>query len=277
MEHASEIRSRALAGGDVDGLVARIPRLEHWFEPWASVALSGAMEYLADVSDPIWHDRIAVAISSMIVRISRQESDTRYAAVDKPGDQACAATELGQGVVRVCEWLSANAITGVGAPVEVHCRDARDLAHLEADSFAASIFSPPYPNAYEYWLYHKYRMYWLGFDPVAVREAELGARPHYCKANGLTEVDFANQIGDVFGHLARVLRPRAPTVVVVGDSVIGGRCVDNGEILISAAAGCGFALDAWTERRIRVGRSSFNRAHSRGRKREHVLLLRGPG
>jgi site-specific DNA-methyltransferase (cytosine-N4-specific) len=239
LEHASQLRRRASDGGDVDDLAARIPRVEHWFDPWASVALAGAMEYLADVSDPVWHDRIAVAISSAIVRISRQESDTRYAAVDKAGDQARAAIELGQGVVRVCDWLSANATPNDGAQVAVHCGDARDLEHLGTDSFAASIFSPPYPNAYEYWLYHKYRMYWLGFDPVAVREAELGARPHYSKANGLTEVDFGNQMGEVFGHLARILLPHAPTVVVVGDSVIGGRRIDHGRLLVDVAAGRG--------------------------------------
>jgi site-specific DNA-methyltransferase (cytosine-N4-specific) len=214
-------------------------------------------------------------VSSTVVRISRQESDTRYAAIETAGDQARAAREIGQAVVRVCDWLSANGVPS--APqTQIHCRDARDLTNLDDDSFAASVFSPPYPNAYEYWLYHKYRMYWLGFDPVAVRQAELGARPHYCKPNGMTEVDFEAQMGDVFGHLARVLQPNAPVVVVVGDSVIGGRLVDNGDLIVAAASKQGFSLRAWTERVIRRGRSSFNRAHSRARKREHLLLLRAP-
>ena len=275
LEHARLLRACALGSAEIGDLAAQIPRLDHWFDPWAAAALAGAMSYLASVKDPIWQDRIAVAISSTVVRISRQESDTRYAAVTKTGDQLRAATQLAQGVVRVCDWLSANAVDE-GREVAVHCGDARDLSHLSENAFAACIFSPPYPNAYEYWLYHKYRMYWLGFDPVAVREAELGARPHYCKKNGLTEDDFAAQMGDVFRHLARVLQPQAPTVIVVGDSVIGGRHIDNGRLLIDAATRIGFSLDVWTERRIRVRRSSFNRAHSRGRKREHVLLLRAP-
>jgi site-specific DNA-methyltransferase (cytosine-N4-specific) len=275
LEHSRRLREHALAGGEVAALAERIPRLEHWFDPWASAALAGAMDYLAEIADPLWHDRVAVAVSSTIVRISRQESDTRYAAIPTAGDQTRAANEIGQAVVRVCDWLSANGATS--APqTDVYCRDARDLSNLGDDSFAASVFSPPYPNAYEYWLYHKYRMYWLGFDPVAVRQAELGARPHYCKPNGMTEVDFEAQMEDVFGHLARVLQPNAPAVVVVGDSVIGGRSVDNGALIIAAATRQGFSLQAWTERLIRRGRSSFNRAHSRARKREHLLLLRAP-
>jgi DNA modification methylase len=275
LEHSRRLRERALAGGEITALAERIPRLGHWFDSWASAALAGATDYLAEISDPTWHDRVAAAVSSTIVRISRQESDTRYAAIRTSGDQARAANEIGQAVVRVCDWLSANG-TQSTAPTQVDCRDSRDLSNLEDDSFAASVFSPPYPNAYEYWLYHKYRMYWLGFDPVAVRQAELGARPHYCKPNGMTEVDFEAQMGDVFGHLARVLRSGAPAVVVVGDSVIGGRLVDNGALIVAAASKQGFSLQAWTERLIRQGRSSFNRAHSRGRKREHLLLLRAP-
>jgi SAM-dependent methyltransferase len=275
LEHAREVRERGVEGGNLTSLAERIPRLDHWFDTWASEAIAGAVDYLETIADPRWHDRIAVAISSTIVRISRQESDTRYAAVSQTGDRVTAADALGQGVVRVCEWLAANAHLG-GPPAEVHCRDARDLGNLRDEAFAAAIFSPPYPNAYEYWLYHKYRMYWLGFDPVAVRGAEMGARPHYCRANGLTEVDFGNQMGEVFGHLARVLRPGAPAVVVVGDSVIGGRLVDNGELLVAVATDRDFTLDVWTERVIRRGRSSFNRAHNRGRTREHVLLLRSP-
>jgi site-specific DNA-methyltransferase (cytosine-N4-specific) len=35
-------------------------------------------------------------------------------------------------------------------------------------------------------LYHKYRMYWLGMDPIAVREHEIGARPHYFRTKPKT-------------------------------------------------------------------------------------------
>jgi len=276
LEHSHALRDKALQGGDTAAIRERIPRVDHWFDEWAQDALAGAVGYLAGVTSDLWRDRISLAISSSVVRISRQESDTRYAAIDKPGDQQRAATELGQAVLNVCDWLAAN--TADYAPVDatVSCRDARNLDGVGTHSMAAAIFSPPYPNAYEYWLYHKYRMYWLGFDPLGVREAELGARPHYCRSNGLTEVDFAAQMSDVFKGLRRVLRAGAPSVVVVGDSVIAGRRIDNGQLLVEVAQESGFQLDAWTERRIRARRSSFNRAHSRGRKTEHVLLLRAP-
>jgi DNA modification methylase len=276
LEESANLRSAALAGGSASSLGGEIPRLDHWFDPWAQEALAGAVGYLDQIEDDVWRDRLATAISAVIVRISRQESETRYAAVTKRGSLAQAATELGQSVIRVCEWLAANAVDRPGATATVHCRDARDTAGLGTDRFAAAIFSPPYPNAYEYWLYHKYRMYWLGFDPIGVREGEFGARPHYCKPNGLTEEAFAAQMADVFGGLARVLHPGAPVVVIVGDSTIRGRQVDNGALIQKSAAGYGFALECAVRRSIRGQRSSFNRAHNRGRDSEHVLLLRAP-
>ncbi|HET8863462.1 MAG TPA: hypothetical protein VFM94_09455 [Solirubrobacterales bacterium] len=275
LEHSNALRDRAMRGAATSELAARIPRIDHWFEQPAQEALAAAVEYLAGVEEA-WRDRIAVAISSSVVRLSRQESDTRYAAIDKGVTRAQAATELGQAVVRVSEWIAANTTGYADVPVEVLCQDACDLSSLPPRHFAASVFSPPYPNAYEYWLYHKYRMYWLGFDPILVRALELGARPHYCKPNGLTEDDFAEQMSEVFRGLHHCLLPGAPVVVVVGDSVIGGRRIDNAGLMRKAAGGQGFSLDAHAERSIRGGRSSFNRAHTRARSSEHILLLRAP-
>jgi site-specific DNA-methyltransferase (cytosine-N4-specific) len=276
VEESHNLHQHALEGGDFDLSSEDIPRIDHWFDPWAQEALAGAISYLRRISEPIWRDRIATAISSTVVRIGRQESDTRYAAVDKGGDRRSAATELARSVVRVCEWLSTNSPSDEQVDVEVHCRDARDLSQLATSAFAAAVFSPPYPNAYEYWLYHKYRMYWLGFDPLAVRAAELGARPHYCKPNGLTETDFAKQMSDVFAELRRALCSGAPTVIVIGDSIIGGRRVDNGKLLKAVAREQDFVTEAELTRSISGRRSSFNRAHSRGRDTEHLLLLRSP-
>lgn len=274
MQHARALRGAAAAGGDTLVVAERIPRVDHWFADSAQRALAGAIEYLAGHVEPEWRDRIALAISASVVRLSRQESDTRYAAVDKPLTQDQAALELSQAVIRTCESLARRENPSPGVPVDVRCHDSRDLSCLPRDHFAAAVFSPPYPNAYEYWLYHKYRMYWLGFDPVLVRGQELGARPHYCKPNGLTETDFAEQMGEVFAGLRSCLQRGAAVVIVIGDSMVGGRRIDNGQLLIDVAGVHGFSLHTWTNRAIRRSRSSFNRTHSRGRVSEHVLLLR---
>jgi len=255
---------------------SRVPRVDHWFTPWAQTLLAGATAYLdsIDPADP-WHDRVALSISAAVVKISRQDSDTRYAAVDKRGNLSSGAVLLGKSLQRTAEVLRQRRWQPQ-APVAVHQSDARDLSMLTDASHDAAIFSPPYPNAYEYWLYHKYRMYWLDHDPIAVRESELGARPHYFKTNGQTEVDFADQMREVLLQMARVLRPNSPVVVVVGDSLIRGRVIDNRALLFDTASDVGYLPRAATGRPIAKRRSSFNGAHGGGRDVEHVLLLESP-
>lgn len=275
LRHRSALVAAALAATEVGDEFGDIPRLDHWFPDYAQVALSGAVRYVRSlpVEDP-WRDRVAASVSAATVKVSRQDSDTRYAAIDKVGDQASVASALGSALARTATWLHTNAVTAPSsATVQVSTGDARRLSAVADESVSVACFSPPYPNAYEYWLYHKYRMYWLGFDAVAVREAEIGARPHYSKKNGLTELDFAQQMGEVFDELARVQRPNAKMVVIVGDSTIGGRQIDNGALLSDVAASSGFTVDYQGARDIAMTRSSFNRAHSRGRRTEHVLVF----
>jgi hypothetical protein len=273
--HAAGLAVAARLGSGFNEPPRDIPRVDHWFPEWAQAALSGAIDYLNTLpsSDP-WHDRVALSISSCVVRLSRQDSDTRYAAVEKPGNLDLAVDMLARSILRTAAWLKQHAAAS-RPPATVLQGDARQLA-IPDQSMACAIFSPPYPNAYEYWLYHKYRMYWLGHDPISVRTHEMGARPHYCRPNGLTELDFAEQMSSVFSELRRVLQSQAPVVIVIGDSVIGGRWIDNADLLETVAVQQDFEPIARCERPILRTRSSFNNAHSRGRRTEHLLLLRSP-
>ncbi|MBK8460757.1 MAG: hypothetical protein IPL43_11740 [Micropruina sp.] len=252
--------------------VAGHPEVDRWFDAWSQRLLAGAVDYLRSVAaeDP-WHDRIALSISAAVVRLSRQDSDTRYAAVAKQGDFQSGLAVLEASLRRTCDYLRSRSWK-LRAEACVFESDARNLEMLGDDSHDAAIFSPPYPNAYEYWLYHKYRMYWLRQDPIAVRTDELGARPHYSKKNGLHEDDFAVRWARS-SQMSRVLRPGSPVAIVVGDSMIGGRVVDNRSLLFDAAAGAGFTPRAATTRTIVRRRSSFNGSHGRGRDFEHMLLL----
>lgn len=279
-EHLVERHARALAthaaAGDrssLSELNLEIPRLDHWFEPWAQDFLAGATAYVRqqDPDDP-WRDRLALAVSASTVRISNQDSDTRYAAVKKSMGPELALRVLEDALRRVVNWLRANAMHIESNAAQVVEADARCIP-LPDGIAATAVFSPPYPNAYEYWLYHKYRMYWLGFDPIQVRGSEIGARPFYSGSGSLTADDFRREMTEVFAEVHRLLQPGGAAVVVVGDSIIRGELIDNSDVLTSAADTAGFDLLASRFRLIRKTSTSFNRRHSRARDGEHVLLF----
>ena len=111
-----------------------------------------------------------------------------------------------------------------GAKVRILNRNVLDVSATEVGSDVSLVItSPPYPNAYEYWLYHKYRMYWLGMDPLSVKEQEIGARPHYFKRDPHTPEMFEDQMRTVFRLLSSTMVPGGHACFQVGSSVIRGR------------------------------------------------------
>lgn len=273
--HVTSLIAHAASGelSTMGALGLDIPRLDHWFEEWAQRLLVGAITYVRrlDPADP-WRDRVALAISASTVRISNQDSDTRYAAVAKSAGPDLGLRILEDSLRRIANWLRANAASIDRHSTQVIEGDARQIP-LPSGSAAVAVFSPPYPNAYEYWLYHKYRMYWLGFDPISVRSSEIGARPHYSGSGTRNADDFCAEMHRVFSEVHRILRRGAAAIVVVGDSIIRGEFVDNSDILTAAADTAGFDLLASRFRLIRRTSTSFNRQHSRARDGEHVLLF----
>ena len=260
-------------------LYPKIPRLAHWFSPGAILALSKLTKALEDVAvPPPVKDALSIALSRIIVRVSRQDSDTRYAAIDRYVEEP----EVYRQFVESARTLDNVFQTEYSnmfrkwAPSGVLVKDILTVEPLELPhQFGLIITSPPYPNAYEYWLYHKYRMYWLGEDPLAVRKAEIGARPHYFRRNPETPGDFRRQMSQCFGLFRKVTLPHALVCMVIGRSIIKGKVIDNTELLRHAADEHGFQHIASAARRIPTTRKAFNPAHGNINTETILVFLKG--
>jgi len=261
-----------LETGDLQ--VPSIPRLDHWFKPEVQRALAALVTEINHEAAAAVREALQVALSSIIVRVSNQESDTRYAAVEN----SYAAQHVFKlfkdaslSVNRALLTLSDNLFRRLGR-ANILNRDILTATPEELPSLGLVITSPPYPNAYEYWLYHKYRMYWLGMDPTAVRDREIGARPHYFKKDAQDETDFEKQMHTCFRLLAQVMLPEAKVCFLVGRSIIHGRVINNVALLQRAAEHAGFAVEGIVSRNIPVTRKAFNPAHSKIN-REHIMVF----
>ncbi len=243
-----------------------IPRVDHWFQAPVQRALAAIVAQIGGVEDVATREALQVALSSIIVRVSNQDGDTRYAAVEKPGLDADLVHRLFLSAAQSIDAAHAQqfGVLPLRRPrVQIITRDILTVKASElAGRIGLVVTSPPYPNAYEYWLYHKYRMYWLGMDPLVVREAEIGARPHFFKKNPHTAADFERQMGGVFQLIAGVLLRRGLACFVVGRSIIHGEEVDNLALLERSAIAHGFRLLTTAKRAIPQHRKSFNPAHA---------------
>ena len=253
-----------------------IPRVDHWFRPDVQAAIQSVLESISLHAEPDLRDLLRVALSAIMVRVSNQESDTRYAAVVKrvKGGDVFGLFRTQSLTVAAAAMKLATALGDRRPETHIVTADTREYDGLEDGSVGLLITSPPYPNVYEYWLYHKYRMYWLDMDPIAVREREIGARCHYFRRNPLTANDFLEDLKQCFTLFERVLRPGGYACFVLGDSRIRGEHVDNAELLLAAARLHSFAHVETFERTIPAKRKAFNPSIGMQRREKLVILRR---
>ncbi len=250
-----------------------IPRVDHWFRRDVQVRLAALGRAIGKEPEEL-RDPLNLALSAIIVKVSNQESDTRYAAIAKSTTGPDVIPSFEKSASRIVAALESRS-WNVGDSRVIQ-GDAQKICPADLpEEVGAIITSPPYPNAYEYWLYHKYRMYWLDHDPLPVREAEIGARPHFFKADPHTPSHFQ-------GQMRRVLEPGVGRLVsggwlcvVVGRSRIHGQIIDNAAIVSAVADSLGLDKEADIVREIAASRKSFNLSHARI-KTENVLVFRKP-
>jgi len=248
-----------------------IPNVNHWFKQDVQVAVAALLHEINELPFGHPHDALCLALSSILVRISNQESDTRYAAVEKSVAREDVFVNFMNAVVRLHSALQSRHWSLSTARVIEANTLTLDPTDLQ-ESVGLVITSPPYPNAYEYWLYHKYRMWWLGFDPLAVKAQEIGARAHFFKRAHHTENNFWQQMRSTFSLIDKVLVRDGYACFLIGRSKIHGRIVDNADIVQAVAAEYGFGPAARFDRVISSNRKSFNLSHA-NIKTETMLVL----
>jgi len=253
--------------------VPYIPNLDHWFEPNIQKALTVITDQINSVSELSLKEALQIALSSIIVRVSNQESDTRYAAVNKEISVENVFNLFIKATTFIDKEISLffNNISQTPGHATIINKDILTVTEKDLPkNIGLVITSPPYPNAYEYWLYHKYRMYWLGMDPIAVRQKEIGARPNYFKTNPQDEHDFEKQMKTCFYLLSKVMKPSAKACFLVGRSIIHKKKIDNVLLLQRAAKPSGFVIEDIVERTIPKNRKAFAHGHIN---KEHILIF----
>ena len=247
---------------------------EFWFAPHVVEELAELRLLIGRLSSEAVRTLCSVALSAIVVSVSKQDSDTRYVRREK-------AVEPGDAIRRYVSQLDAagRAVREMSALVEDRflCQifDADTLDAPPVTPFDLVVTSPPYPNAYSYHLYHRTRLIWLGHDPARFKKIELGSHRKYSARgrNRATPETFRKEFSAIFRWLRERLRERGYACFVIGDSTIDGVRIDNASLLAEAGAGAGFRETARISRTIAPTRKTFNPRIGRIRT-ENVLILR---
>ena len=248
-----------------------IPNLTSWFDAHVIVELSMIKNVIESVKDRDMKDFLKVALSSIIVSVSYQDSNTRYVRVNKNIPQKETIRKFKLKIYRMMEKIEDLPVNAINPKVVI--ADTRLPSGLASDSADLAVTSPPYPNAYDYHLYHKYRMYWLDMDPLDLKRNEIGSHANYSKKNGHTYQNFEDDMRKSFIQIAKILKPNKYFCIVIGDSIIKGEKIHNNELLKRISAMTPFEFIYEAKRDIQLSKKSFN-PRIGNIKTEHIMVFK---
>ena len=222
--------------------------MAHWFQTNVARELAFIKFRITGVENHRVRDFLLCVFSSIIVSVSNQESDTRYAAKVKNIEDGYTLRRFSRKLRDALERMKELSLikTAHRNTPRVLTLDARDLDDtiLPNDSIDLIVTSPPYPNSYDYYLYHKMRMYWLDYVPRSVQDNEIGSRHEHSSKKAPIQI-FEEKMRPVLANIARVLKPSKLAYFFIGDAVIAGEHIQMGEVFrrIGETAGLRFVAD----------------------------------
>lgn len=253
-----------------------IPNIDKWFPITSRGELAAIRSRIARIESEKARDIALLVLSRIVLAVSFQDSETRYSS--KPRE-----IPKGETLKRFLLALDASVRNVVKTQAALRygvCNfltaDTRKLAHgvCKPDSVDLIVTSPPYGNANDYHLYHRFRLLWLGHDPRQLGKIEIGSHLRHQKESSGFDTYLAEMEQSLSGML-RVLRPGRYAVLVVGDAIYERVLYSTAEALSKKAEGLGFERVCIVERNIHTTKRSFVAAGRRATT-EKLLVVRKP-
>ena len=246
--------------------------IEHWFQNNVAYELDVIKTSIIDQPEKI-KNLIKLIISCILIEVSNQESDTRYAAINKnikTGYTIEALKKKYQSLKNIVLDFQYNS----NLNAKILCEDARKLKSIENNSVDMIITSPPYANTYDYYLYHKHRMNWLDFDYKFSQDLEIGSRNEYSSKKQPKEKWIAD-MNLFLTEMKRVIKPGGYISLVIGDSVINKELFDAKKHLNLIAKEHKLTNFFQTSELLSKNSKKFNfKFRSPYKKKEHILIFK---
>lgn len=252
-----------------------IPNREKWFSESAYAELCLIKSRIASLESAVAKDLALVALSRIAIRASFQDSETRYKSVVRevlPGETLKRYLREFSSVMDSVAENEASIRYGVSEFMTGDVRDLRGSGVRDA-SVDLIVTSPPYGNATDYHLYHRFRLLWLGFDPTALGRIEIGSHLKHQREESGFESYYAD-LSQAVQTMARVLRPSRYAALVLGDSIYEGVRHDPAERIQGDASQLGFDACHVIDRPVHNVKRSFAHAGRRATVERIVIMRR---
>lgn len=257
--------------------IREIEGRDYWFQSNVAEEITFILDEIDLLEDADVQDFLKIVLSSIIVRVSNQESDTRFVSINK-NIQDCYTFELF--ILRSQEYLKRilefSLKADNNAYIKIYNADSRNLSFLETDSIDLIITSPPYANTYDYYLYHKFRKRWLGIDVNFAQYNEIGSRREYSSLKKKPN-KWIEDLIKCFSEMYKVLKHNSLAFIIIGDSVINKRLVKMDSEIKSFAESVGFKFIEIISSDLANHSKIFNPTYAQKGKKEHLIILQKNG
>ena len=252
-------------------LIPTNKNFHYWFSPVTTARLAALKGLILNENEPIQTLLMAV-FSSIIVRVSYQDSDTRYSRkyrdVDVREVDSVFLNRLNDIISRIPEIIDIKR-----GDVSLFQADSRSVPFIDDESVSLIVTSPPYLNAYDYHKYHRQRLHWIGGEDSVefARNMEIGSHDKFTR-NNATPDGYFQDMDACFSEWVRVMKSGARCLIVVGDAIVSKQAVHVGDNFVDLLTMKGLKLEKRWIRTLHATKRAFNVKNSRI-SHEHVLLF----
>lgn len=274
LENIKDDYSKAVNNNFSSIKIVNFKSIDHWFKNNVIRELSLIKENILKVSDKDLRDLLLIAFSSIIVRVSNQESDTRYAAINKNiknGDT------LKKFIDRANEYKESmknfwNLLPDKKIKSKVILSDTRSMKKIKSNSVDLIITSPPYANTYDYYLYHKQRKLWLDMDVFKTQNSEIGSRREFSSLKE-SPIKWEEDIKECLLEFRRITKPKGKIFIIIGDSIINKKLIKSDDLFQKVAIKIGFKHISTESTLLKKHSRQFNPKFQTNEKKEYLIYF----
>jgi len=244
-----------------------------WFADEAYGELAHIRSRILTLASASAKDIAYLALSRTVLAASFQDSETRYKSTPRivlPGETTRRYVREFEAVMRIVARNASATRYGVSDFLTADVRHWQQIP-LAPDAVDLVVTSPPYGNATDYLVYHRFRLLWLGHDPIALGRVEIGSHLRHQRESSSFSSYFADLV-QATKTIQRLLKPGRYAAMVIGDSVYTGKTYNTAKLLAAEARELGFS--SWTiiDRPVHQTKRSFTPAGRRASS-ESLLVL----
>lgn len=253
------------------------PSHEFWFDKHVTEELAEILTYCEQIKSKAARELALTAFSSIIVAVSKQDSDTRYVRREKNIQKGDTLRRFARALDTIIHSsLEFSELVEERFTCTVISQSL--LSQPKVPMMDLMVCSPPYPNAYSYHLYHRTRMLWLKMNQPQFKKDEIGSHRKYSNRgkNGATVETFKAELLEIMRWLSVHLKQNRYACFVVGNSTLKGQVINNSDLISNAGQLAGFKEVARIDRTMQSTKKSFNPTHGKI-KTEQILILQNLG